>query len=310
MTENSPPNQTPTPPPSQTHCGFIAIIGKPNAGKSTLLNRLLGQKLAIVSAKPQTTRTRMLAVHMVGQTQMVLLDTPGLFAPRKKLDEAMVRAAAKAAGDADCILWLIAADDPPDDARVAETLALFPQQTPIIVALNKIDLLPPAQLLPLAARFGALPQVAQLLMISASSGSGVADLEQAMAKALPAGPWHYPPEQITDLPEKLLAAELTREQVFLQLEQELPYATTVETEQWEEKPNGNLRLGQLITVQRDGQKAIIIGKGGSRLKAIGSAARAEIAKALGRKKVELFLTVRVRADWAEKSDYYKMWGLD
>jgi GTPase len=290
-------------------CGFVAILGAPNAGKSTLLNRLLGTKLAIVTPKPQTTRRRMLGIVMVGETQIVLVDTPGIFAPRRRLDRAMVGAAWTGAADADLVMVLIDAERGIDDdvRRVLDGLA---EHKPAAIAvLNKIDLIDKAALLPLAQRLDETGLFRRVMMISGMTGDGVADLKQHLADAMPEGPWHFPDDQLTDLSERLIAAEITRERLFLELRQELPYASTVETESWTEQPDGSARIEQTIHVERESQKAIVIGKGGKQLKRIGELARAEMERSFGRR-VHLFLFVRVTEGWAESRERLAALGLN
>lgn len=290
-------------------CGFVAILGAPNAGKSTLLNRLLGTKLAIVTPKPQTTRRRMLGIVMVGDTQIVLVDTPGIFAPRRRLDRAMVGAAWTGAADADLVMVLIDAERGIDDdvRRVLDGLA---EHKPAAIAvLNKIDLIDKAALLPLAQRLDETGLFRRVMMVSGLTGDGVADLKQHLADAMPEGPWHFPDDQLTDLSERLIAAEITRERLFLELRQELPYASTVETESWTEQPDGSARIEQTIHVERESQKAIVIGKGGKQLKRIGELARAEMERSFGRR-VHLFLFVRVTEGWSESRERLAALGLN
>jgi len=293
-----------------TRCGFIALIGAPNAGKSTLLNALVGQKVAIVSPKPQTTRSRVLGIAMEGQSQLIYVDTPGIFAPRRRLDRAMVKAAWTGAGDADIVALLVDAslDRINKDTRailgnLAET------KRPAMLILNKIDATQPSKLLALAAELNEAYAFTDTFMVSARTGNGLEDLRKTFAERVPAGPWHYPDDQLSDLPTRLLATEITREQLYLQLGQELPYASTVEHEKWEEKPDGSVLIHQVILVERPNQKAIVIGKGGAKIKAIGEAARRELTKALDQQ-VHLMLHVKVREDWAEDSGHFREIGLD
>lgn len=290
-------------------CGFVAILGAPNAGKSTLLNRLLGTKLAIVTPKPQTTRRRMLGIVIEGETQIVLVDTPGIFAPRRRLDRAMVGAAWGGAADADLVLVLIDAERgiDADTQRVFDGLAAH--KTAAIAVLNKIDLVEKAALLPLAQRLDQTGLFRRVMMISGLTGDGIDDLKRDLADALPEGPWHYPDDQLTDLSERLIAAEITRERLFLELRQELPYASTVETDRWTEQADGSARIDQTIHVERASQKAIVIGKGGKQLKRIGELARAEMERSFGRR-VHLFLFVRVTEGWAESREHLAAQGLD
>jgi GTP-binding protein Era len=298
-----------TEPGAATRCGFVAILGAPNVGKSTLINLAVGTKVSIVSPKVQTTRARVLGIAMEGSSQIIFVDTPGIFAPRRRLDRAMVAAAWTGAADADVVLLLVDAKnglDPQTDYIINK---LASEKRRAIVAINKIDLVKKPVLLDLAAALDKRGLFDRIFMISATSGEGVRDLLDFLAAAVPEGPWHYPEDQATDLPSRMLASEITREQLYLQLEQELPYATMVETEQWEESPDGSIRVHQVIYVERDGQKGIVLGKGGQRFKAIGAAARKEL-EALFERRIHLFLFVKVRPRWAEDSGLYGDWGLD
>ena len=289
--------------------GFVAVIGAPNAGKSTLVNALVGQKVAIVSPKAQTTRARLMGIAIEGATQILLVDTPGIFEPRRRLDRAMVTAAWTGAEDADLILLVIdsAARERAEVERIIASLA--ERQHPLFLALNKIDLIEKAKLLALSADLTARLNPDKVFMISAANGDGVADLKQALAAAMPEGPWLYPDDEVSDATDRMIAAELTREQIVNQLHQELPYATAVETETWEDRPDGSTEIRQQILVERDSQKAIVIGKGGQRLKAIGAAARAEITHHLGRP-VHLYLHVKVSPRWDEDRGLYREIGLE
>ena len=289
--------------------GFVAVIGAPNAGKSTLVNGLVGQKVAIVSPKAQTTRSRLMGIAIEGATQILLVDTPGIFEPRRRLDRAMIAAAWTGAKDADLVLLLI-------DVAAGMTLeveriigSLVEREHPLFLALNKIDLVRKTELLALSADLTARLDPQKVFMISAAQGDGVADLKQELAGAMPEGPWLYPEDDVSDATDRMIAAELTREQIVNQLHQELPYATAVETETWEERPDGSTAIRQQILVERDSQKAIVIGKGGRRLKAIGAAARAEISEHLGRS-VHLFLHVKVNPRWDEDRGLYREIGLE
>ncbi|MET4700999.1 GTP-binding protein Era [Constrictibacter sp. MBR-5] len=294
---------------AQTRCGYVAIIGAPNAGKSTLLNLLAGTKLSIVSPKVQTTRSRVLGIRIEGDAQVVFVDTPGIFQPRRRLDRAMVHAAWEGAGDADLVLLLIDAERG-IDADADRILAnLHDGGRKVVVALNKVDLVRRSNLLELAAKLNETGVVTDIFMISALTGDGVSDLLDHLAKRLPDGPWLFPEDQLSDVPMRQLAAEITREKLFLQLHQELPYAATVETETWEEFDNGDVRIGQVVFVQREGQRAIILGKGGRQIRAIGEAARTELQELLERK-VHLFLHVKVREQWTEDPERYRAMGLD
>ena len=299
---------------SRTHprrCGYVALIGAPNSGKSTLLNALVGAKLSIVSPKVQTTRRRILGIAVEGASQIVFVDTPGIFAPRpgRRLERAMVAAAWEGAEDADLVVLLVdvtRADDP-DTRGIVDRLKSAGRKAALV--LNKIDLVPRPSLLELAARFEREGIFEPIFMISGLTGDGVPDLRRHLAAALPEGPWLYPEDQLSDLPERLLAAEVTREQVFLQLHDELPYAITVETDKWEERKDGSVRVEQTIFVQRPGQKAIVLGEGGQQIKRIGARARAELEAMLGRR-VHLFLFVRVEKSWTEDRERYEAMGLD
>jgi GTP-binding protein Era len=293
-----------------TRCGFVALIGAPNAGKSTLLNALVGAKVAIVSPKPQTTRSRVLGIAIEGQSQLIYIDTPGIFAPRRRLDRAMVKAAWTGAGDADIVALLV---DASLDRINRDTRAILgnlaASKRPALLILNKIDATQPSRLLELTAELNAAYSFTDTFMVSARTGSGLEDLRKVFADRVPAGPWHYPDDQLSDLPTRLLATEITREQLYLQLGQELPYASTVEHEKWEEKDDGSVLIHQVILVERPNQKAIVIGKGGAKIKSIGEAARRELTQALDQK-VHLLLHVKVREDWAEDSGHFREIGLD
>jgi GTP-binding protein Era len=284
--------------PEPRRCGVVALVGAPNAGKSTLVNALVGQKLAIVSPKVQTTRTRLLAVAIAGSSQLLLHDTPGLFEPKRRLDRAMVADAWDATRDADIVAALLdsKAGLTPDAARMLDRLST--RQQGVWLVLNKVDLVEKGRLLALAADASARAGAAATFMISALTGDGVADFAAALAEAMPQGPWLYPEDQVTDAPARALAAELTREQLFRQLSQELPYATAVLPETFEERDDGSIVIRQQILVDRESQKAIVLGKGGARVRAIGEAARHAISQALGRP-AHLFLHVKVKPDWAE-----------
>jgi GTP-binding protein Era len=294
---------------AETCAGFVAVIGAPNAGKSTLVNALVGQKVAIVSAKAQTTRARLMGIAIEGSAQILLVDTPGIFEPRRRLDRAMVAAAWTGAQDADLIVLVIDAA-----ARVGREVeqiiaSLGERQHPLILVLNKVDLVRKEALLGPAADLTARLNPDQVFMISAANGDGVADLKRALAEAMPAGPWLYPEDEVSDATDRMIAAELTREQIVNQLHQELPYATAVETETWQDRSDGSTEIRQQVLVERDSQKAIVIGKGGRRLKAIGAAAREEIARHLGRP-VHLYLHVKVNAKWDEDRGLYREIGLE
>ncbi len=292
-----------------TRAGFVAILGAPNAGKSTLLNRLTGAKLSIVSPKAQTTRFRVLGILMHGESQILLVDTPGIFRPRRRLDRAMVAAAWTGARDADLAVLLVDAKAGASEAVRAIAAELAASGRTAWLVLNKTDLVPPARLLGLIAELNALAPFAETFMVSALTGDGLDRLTAALAQAMPEGPYLYPPDEITDLPDRLLAAELVREQIFLQTHEEVPYGATVETESWQERKDGSVRIDVTIYVARAGHKAILIGEHGSRIKAIGARARAELMTLLERK-VHLFLNVKERAGWDEERARLRAIGLD
>jgi GTPase len=292
-----------------TRCGYVALIGAPNSGKSTLLNRLVGRKLAIVTPKAQTTRNRLLGIAIEGPTQIVFVDTPGIFAPRRRLDRAMVAAAWSGAEDADEALLLVDAfrGIDRDTRRILDRLAGRSRRS--ILALNKIDLVPRESLLGLTDALSREGLFDPIFMISGLKGDGVEDVKRHLAASLPQGPWLFPEDQLSDAPERLIAAEVTREQVFLQLHDELPYASTVETEQWEDKADGSVRIEQVIYVQRPSQRAIVLGEGGKRIKTIGARARAELGHMLERR-VHLFLFIKVRQNWTDDRERFAALGLD
>jgi GTPase len=297
------------PQPATTRCGYVALIGAPNAGKSTLLNRLVGHRLAIVTPKAQTTRSRLLGIAIDGQTQIVFVDTPGIFVPRRRLDRAMVSAAWSGAEDADETVLLVdaARGIDRDTRRITDRLAERGRKP--VLALNKIDLVRRDKLLGLADELSRAAHFDPVFMISGLSGDGVEDLKRHLAAAMPLGPWLFPEDQLSDAPERLIAAEVTREQVFLQLHDELPYASTVETESWEDRRDGSVRIEQVIYVERQSQRAIVLGEGGQRIKMIGARARAELEHMLERR-VHLFLFVKVRQNWGEDRERFEALGLD
>ena len=290
-------------------CGLVAVIGAPNAGKSTLVNALVGQKVAIVSPKAQTTRARLMGIAIEGESQILLVDTPGIFSPKRRLDRAMVKAAGEGAERADRLVLVVdaAATIGQRAEMVLEGIEGRPE--PKILVLNKVDIAKKGDLLKLATELSARLQPEEVFMVSATSGDGVADVKKHLAAAMPEGPWHYPEDQLSDATDRMVAAELTREQLYLQLHAELPYASAVETEKWEERKDGSAVIHQQILIERDSQKAIVLGKGGSKLKAIGAAAREAIGEHLGRK-VHLFLHVKVNPRWAEDRGLYEDIGLD
>ena len=306
---NTPPERVAETEPEQTRCGYVALIGAPNSGKSTLLNRLVGQKLAIVTPKAQTTRARLLGIAIEGATQIIYVDTPGIFAPRRRLDRAMVAAAWSGAADADETMLLIDASRGLDEDTCRILAALKERGRRSILALNKIDLVRRDKLLGLAGALSREGRFDPIFMISGLEGDGVEDVKRHLAASLPSGPWLFPEEQLSDAVERLIAAEVTREQVFLQLHDEIPYASTVETEQWEDKPDGTVRIEQVVYVQRPGQRAIVLGEGGRRIKAIGARARVELEHIFGRR-VHLFLFVKVRQGWVEDRERFEALGLD
>jgi GTP-binding protein Era len=294
---------------SETRCGYVALIGAPNAGKSTLLNQLVGRKLAIVTPKVQTTRARLLGIAIEGEAQLIYVDTPGIFEPRRRLDRAMVAAAWAGAADADETVLLVDAAHPNDrdTQRIVEQLKKSRRRA--ILALNKIDLVRRETLLGLADTLFATGVFEHVFMISGLSGDGVDALKRHLAASVPAGPWLFPADQLSDAPERWIAAEVTREQVFLQLHDELPYAATVETESWEERRDGSVRIDQVVYVRRASQRAIVLGDGGRRIKAIGARARGELERMLDRR-VHLFLFVKVRENWVEDPERFAALGLD
>lgn len=293
----------------QTRCGFVALIGAPNVGKSTLLNRLVGRKLAIVTPKVQTTRSRLIGIAIAGAAQLIFVDTPGIFAPRRRLDRAMVAAAWAGAADADQIVLLVDATRPqaPDTERIVAQLAGAGRRA--ILALNKVDLVRRERLLGIADTLFRTGVFEAVFMISGLTGDGVEDLKRHLAGTVPPGPFLFPEDQLSDAPERWLAAEVTREQVFLQLHDELPYAASVETEAWQERRDGSVRIDQVIYVRRPGQRAIVLGDRGSRIKTIGARARTELERLLERR-VHLFLFVKVRENWLEDPERYTAIGLD
>ena len=290
-------------------CGVVAILGAPNAGKSTLVNALVGQKVAIVSPKAQTTRARLMGIAIADVTQMLLVDTPGIFIPNRRLDRAMVKAAWEGADDADRVVLVIdaAAKVGPRVEQVIEGVEARPE--PKILVLNKVDIADKGQLLTIAQRLAERLKPEQIFMISSTTGDGVADLKAHLSAAMPASPWHFPDDQLTDATDRMVAAELTREQLYLQLHAEVPYSAAVETEKWEDRKDGSTVIHQQILIERDSQKAIVVGKGGARLKAIGQASREAITEHLGRK-VHLFLHVKVNPKWDEDRGLYEDIGLD
>lgn len=292
----------------ERRCGYIAIVGAPNAGKSTLVNQLVGTKVSIVTPKVQTTRARITAIGIVGCSQLIFIDTPGIFVPKRKLEQAMVNAAWSGAQDADLVALMVDSKRGRDDDTMRIVAGLKKAGRNAVLVLNKVDIANKQSLLQLAAEFQAETIVADTFMISAMNGDGVADLSQYFSKQVPPGPWLYPEDQLADIPERLLAAEITREQIFLRLHQELPYAITVETESWKQQANG-IKIEQVIYVSKPTHKAIVLGKGGSMIKQIGQVARQELRQALGAE-IHLFLFVKVRERWLEDPERYREMGLE
>ncbi|XDA98767.1 GTPase Era [Sulfitobacter sp. LCG007] len=294
-----------------TRAGFVALIGEPNAGKSTLLNRMVGAKVSIVTHKVQTTRARIRGVAMEGDCQIVFVDTPGLFAPRRRLDRAMVAAAWGGAADADIVVLLIEAHRGITEGveKILEGLRDLGGGARVALAINKIDRVQAEVLLGLTKDLNERFDFAETFMISAERGHGVEDLRHWLARELPEGPWLYPEDQIADLPMRMIAAEMTREKLTLRLHQELPYQLTVETENWEERKDGSARIDQLIYVVRDGHKGIVLGNRGETIKAVSKASREELEAFLGRR-VHLFLQVKVRPNWLDEAERYSEMGLE
>ena len=294
---------------TQTHCGLVAVVGAPNAGKSTLVNALVGQKVAIVIPKAQTTRARLMGVAIEGGTQLLLVDTPGIFEPKRRLDRAMVSAAWGGTEGADVIALVVDAKGGlgPKVIPIAESIAN--RREPKYLILNKVDLADKAKLLLHAERLNGIVDFAETFFISATTGDGLAELKTAFAKAMPEGPWHYPEDQVSDATERSLASEVTREQLYLQLHAELPYASAIETEQYKEREDGSVEIRQQILVERPTQRAIVLGKGGARIKEIGARARAELSAIMG-KPVHLYLHVKVKPGWDDERDIYREMGLD
>jgi GTP-binding protein Era len=296
-------------PDLPTRCGFIALIGAPNAGKSTLINALVGSKVAIVSPKVQTTRTLVRGITIVDKSQLVFIDTPGIFAPKRRLDRAMVSAAWSGAHDADLVAVLIDAKAGLDDEADGLIEKLANVRQPKILLLNKVDIVDKPKLLGLATALNERAKFDEIFMVSARTGDGVADVKNWLAKHVQEGPWHYPEDQISDAPMRSLAAEITREKLFLKLHQELPYQSMVETEVWTERKDGSVRIEQTIYVERESQRKIVLGLGGETIKAIGTASRKEISSIL-EQPVHLFLFVKVRESWGDDPARYREMGLE
>lgn len=300
---------------TDTKAGFVAVLGAPNAGKSTFVNQAVGAKVSIVSPKVQTTRTRVLGIAIQDNAQIIFMDTPGIFEPRRRLDRAMVASAWGSAADADITMLMVDVQRgiDADTARIIEGLekrkAERPKAPAPILALNKLDAAPKERLLTVAQELADKELFSDTYMISALTGDGVSDVLDAIAARMTPGPWLFPEDQMSDMPSRLLAAEITREKLFLQLHQELPYAATVETETWTQQDDGSIRIEQVIYVQRDSQKAIVLGKKGSRIKEIGAASRKEL-EGMFECRVHLFLFVKVRDAWVDDPERYRDWGLD
>ncbi len=289
--------------------GLVAVVGAPNAGKSTLVNALVGQKVAIVTPKAQTTRTRLMGIAIEGESQILLVDTPGLFEPKRRLDRAMVAAVWEGAKDADLIALVIDAAKGLNRGIEDIVMRLKDRREPKLLVLNKVDIAKKDELLALAAAMNQRIDFTDIFMVSATTGDGIADLKTALAQKMPEGPWLFPEDQVSDATDRMLAAEVTREQLFLRLHAELPYASAIETEKYEERKDGSVAIHQQILVGRPTQKAIVLGKGGAMIRAIGEAARTELSQLMGRK-VHLFLHVKVKPDWEEDRGLYREIGLD
>ena len=294
---------------NQTHSGFVALIGAPNVGKSTLVNRLVGTKVSIVTHKVQTTRALIRGIIIHNNTQIVLVDTPGIFTPKRRLDRAMVTTAWSGAKDADIVLVLVDAAKGLDEETEEVFASLSTVKQEKILVINKVDSVPRPSLLELTKKLNESQTFSETFMISALKGTGCDDLLDYLAKKLPEGPWYYPEDQISDMPMRQLAAEITREKLYMRLHNELPYASTVETESWEERPDGSVKINQIIYVEREGQKKIVLGTKGETIKAIGQAARKELMEIL-EQKVHLFLFVKVRDHWSDDPERYREMGLD
>lgn len=292
-----------------THCGVVALIGAPNAGKSTLINALVGAKIAIVTHKVQTTRALLRGIVMQDQTQIILMDTPGIFQPKRRLERAMVTTAWSGAGDADLVALLIDARKGIDEENEAILEKLKSIRNPAVLILNKVDLVDPPQLLKLTEMLNAQFPFKETFMVSALTGSGVDRVREKIAAMMPEGPWLYPEDQVSDAPLRVLAAEITREKLFERLHDELPYRSTVETEEWQQKKDGSVKISQTIFVEREGQRKIVLGAGGQTIRAIGEQARKEIGKEI-EATVHLFLFVKVRENWTDDPERYRMMGLE
>jgi GTP-binding protein Era len=298
-----------SPEQTNTKAGFVALIGAPNAGKSTLLNSLVGSKVSIVSRKVQTTRALVRGIAIEGEAQIVFVDTPGIFKPKRRLDRAMVTSAWGGAGDADVIALLLDVRKGIDEEAEAILDKLPELKRPKVLILNKIDLIERSRLLELASRLNEKVEFAHTFMISALKGDGIDTLRRQLAGMMPEGPWLYPEDQISDAPLRMLAAEITREKIYERLHEELPYQSTVETDQWQPRPDGSVRIEQTVFVERDSQRKIVLGKGGQTIKAIGQAARKEIAE-IAEAPVHLFIFVKVRENWSDDPERYREMGLE
>ncbi|MBT6032126.1 MAG: GTPase Era [Kordiimonadaceae bacterium] len=300
---------TDAPEVASTKCGFVALVGAPNAGKSTLLNALVGCKIAIVTHKVQTTRSKLVGVALHDQTQMIFVDTPGIFSATKRLERAMVAAAWEGANDADVVILLVDSMCKISDSTRTIAEGLKNSSKKAILAFNKIDTVRRDKLLAMSQELNDIGDFEETMMISAKTGNGLEDLQNKIADFLPEGPWLYPEDHLTDITERMLASEITREKFFERFHEELPYATTIETERWRELKDGSVRIEQIIYVERDSQKQIVIGKGGKGLKTIGQQSREELQELLGRK-VHLFIFVKVRKGWSDDKERYRNMGLD
>ncbi|KFG68441.1 GTPase Era [Microvirga sp. BSC39] len=297
------------PEQTQTKAGFVALIGAPNAGKSTLLNSLVGSKVSIVSRKVQTTRALVRGIAIEGEAQLIFVDTPGIFKPKRRLDRAMVTSAWGGAGDADVIALLLDVRKGIDEEAEAILAKLPELKRPKVLILNKIDLIERSRLLEMASKLNEQVPFAHTFMISALKGDGIETMKRQLAQMMPEGPWLYPEDQISDAPLRMLAAEITREKIYERLHEELPYQSTVETDQWQVRPDGSVRIEQTVFVERDSQRKIVLGKGGQTIKAIGQSARKEIAE-IAESPVHLFIFVKVRENWSDDPERYREMGLE
>lgn len=297
------------PEQTNTKAGFVALIGAPNAGKSTLLNSLVGSKVSIVSRKVQTTRVLVRGIAIEGEAQLIFVDTPGIFKPKRRLDRAMVTSAWGGAGDADVIALLLDVRKGIDEEAEAILAKLPELKRPKVLILNKIDLIERSRLLEMAAKLNEMVPFAHTFMISALKGDGIETMKRQLAQMMPEGPWLYPEDQISDAPLRMLAAEITREKIYERLHEELPYQSTVETDQWQVRPDGSVRIEQTVFVERDSQRKIVLGKGGQTIKAIGQSARKEIAE-IAETPVHLFIFVKVRENWSDDPERYREMGLE